>query len=104
MEASPVKSEPFLDPSWYLDTRANNHVTPNASVISVLTPYKGSTTVAMGNRQKLQIQITSNKNLSTKSHKFVLNNILHVPSASTNLLYVQRFAWDNNCRLIFDAN
>ena len=42
--------------------------------------------------------------LHTPNKKFHLQNILHVPSANKNLVFVQRFASDNNTCIEFHPN
>lgn len=91
------------NPTWYLDSRASTHVTPDVNNLSIHTPYSGPAKVAVGNGQSLLVQITSFGKISTL-YQFKLNNIFHVPNLSTSLLYVHQLAEDNNCLITFDAN
>lgn len=90
------------DPSWYLDTGASNHVTPDLSALSLQAPYNGPSEVCIGNDQNLTVTNKGSSILPTPIHTFSLRNILHVPSLSTNLLSVKKFVADNNCSLTFD--
>jgi len=41
------------DPLWYPDSRATNHLTPDASTLNHKTPYTGSEMVKIGNNTSL---------------------------------------------------
>ncbi|KAL5851272.1 hypothetical protein ACOSQ3_006390 [Xanthoceras sorbifolium] len=43
------------DPSWYVDSGATNHITPDFSNLSINNEYKGADRLAVGNGQKLPI-------------------------------------------------
>lgn len=91
-----------IDPTWYLDIGASNHVTPDFSALSLHSPYKGPTRVAVGSGQELQIKHTGSGTVKTPNHCFHLSNILHVLKLATNLISVNKFAKDNNCIIAFD--
>lgn len=95
---------PLPKPNRYLETRANNHVIPDISALSLHSPYTGPVEVAVGNMQTLLVKHTSIGILPTLAHNFKLNKILHVPLLSMNLLSVQQLASDNNCSITFDSN
>ncbi|CAN0829352.1 Retrovirus-related Pol polyprotein from transposon RE1 [Linum grandiflorum] len=42
-------SPTVLDPSWYFDTGASDHVTPDFNKLTVADPYSGSDTLQVGN-------------------------------------------------------
>lgn len=91
------------DGSWYLDTGASNHVSPNINSLAINSPYSGPNKIIVGNDQNLPIQHIGPGVVSTSNHSFHLHNILHVPNITTKLLSVHKFAQDNNCVLSFDA-
>lgn len=37
-----------IDPTWYLETGASNHITHDFFVLSLHSPYKGKANVAVG--------------------------------------------------------
>lgn len=96
-------SPEVIDPNWYLDTRANNHITPDFLALSLHSLYKGPGKVAVGLGQELQIKHTGSGTVNTPTHHFSLSNILHVSSLTTNLIYVNKFTKDNNYIVSFDA-
>ena len=55
----------------------------------------------MGNGASLHISHIGSNTISTPFASFRLNNMLHVPNISTNLLSMHHFANDNNCLFIF---
>ena len=89
--------------TWILDTRATDHFTPDLTDLPDCSSYIDSQLVSVGNGQQLPISSISNAQLLTSSALFQLQKILHVPSMSSNLLYVYRFCHDNNCSFYFDA-
>ena len=50
----------------------------------------------MGDRQGLPIQNTGNTSLLSSFKSFDLNNVLHVPKLTKNLLSVHKFPYDNS--------
>jgi hypothetical protein len=81
---------------WYLDSGANSHVTSGLENISLQQPYQGNENVTVGNGNGLQITTTGSSPLLTPNTQLRLNNILHCPNASSNLLFIQKFCKDNN--------
>jgi hypothetical protein len=58
----------------------------------------------VGNGQNLPINTIGNTHLYTQTHKFCLNNVLHVPEIASNLLSVNKLCHDNNCSCFFDSH
>lgn len=61
-----------------------------------LFPYHVNDSVLVGNGVSLPITHTSCLPLTLGSHKFQLNNVLHVPSLKKNLLSASQFTKDNS--------
>jgi hypothetical protein len=57
----------------------------------------------VGNGSGLRIANTGSSLLSTSISQFHLNNILHCPNASSNLLSIQKFCRDNHCYFILTS-
>jgi hypothetical protein len=89
--------------SWYLDNGANHHITSALEKFSLLQPYQVDENVIMGNEGGLHIANTSSSLVSISNSKFQLQNILHCPHASSNLLLIQKFCDDNHCFFILTA-
>lgn len=98
--------ETVFDPSWYPDSGATNHITPYSSNMFSKSVYNGDGRIKMANGDTTHIHHTGNSLLfSPKSIKpLFLNNLLHVPSISKNLLSVSQFSRDNRVYFEFHAD
>lgn len=83
--------------TWYADSEANNHVTPDLESLADQQAFQGPDSEAVGNGEGLQILHTGSSSFYSSQSKFHLRHILHCPSASINLLSIQRFCRDNDC-------
>ncbi|KAL6322734.1 hypothetical protein AAG906_015420 [Vitis piasezkii] len=82
------KKKNIKNESWYMDTGATHHLTPNLNKLNSHTPFAGSDKVMVGNA----------------SRSLNLKNILHVPQLTTNLISVNRLCTDNNVTVEFFTN
>ena len=89
---------------WFFDTGATHHLTNNSMPFTNLHPYSGSDQVTVSNGHSIPIFHTGNMFLSHSSQQFKLQNVLHVPQISTNLVSVSRFCIDNNVFFEFHSN
>lgn len=64
---------------WLLDYGVTNHITNDLFNLHMVAPYPTNDTVTGANGKGLNIANFGNSNLSTKSHNFRLNYMLHVP-------------------------
>ncbi|GAA0159080.1 hypothetical protein LIER_15949 [Lithospermum erythrorhizon] len=83
--------------TWYPDSGALAHITGNPKLLTSLTPFYGSTTVMVGNGNKLPITHTTLHNLQ-------LNNVLLVTALKKNLISIQKLCQDNNCLAEFSSS
>jgi hypothetical protein len=94
-------NEEFANHDWLADSGANTHVvTPDSSLLTNPQPFDGSDTVGVGNGVGLHIKQTGSSlvhSSTTPSSNFLLSHILHCPSASANLLSINKFCKDNKC-------
>lgn len=95
-------SSDTINASWYLDSRATNHLTNNLNNLSLYQPYEGEDHVTIADGNQLPMHHTGTGLLPTPSTTLKLHNILHVPSISSNLISVQKLAANNNCTITFD--
>lgn len=68
------------------------------------TPYNGSNEVIIGNRASLPIANIGQVTLPTPHPNTNLQNILHVPTLSHNLLAIHQLISNNNCTISLDNN
>jgi histone deacetylase 1/2 len=85
-----------VDPSWYADTGATDHLTNELDKLHMKEQYHGKDHVHTANGAGMRITHIGHSTLPTSSHPLYLKNILHVPSVTRNLLSVKRFSRDNN--------
>ena len=87
--------------TWYPDSGSSHHVTPNADNLHNRVPYAGQDQLYIGNGQGMKILSAGNSVLSSQPKSFALNNILHVPTITKNLLFVHQFTIENNVFIEF---
>lgn len=86
-----------FDASWYLDSRASNHITPTLSNVTNRAAYNGIDQIYLANGTCIAIShLGCAKVQQNFSSKPLFLNHLHAPSASKNLISVSMFAFDNN--------
>ncbi|PNX94499.1 retrovirus-related Pol polyprotein from transposon TNT 1-94, partial [Trifolium pratense] len=97
---SPIPDmETLSTASWYPDSGASHHLTYNPNNLAYRIPYQGHDQVTMGNGQGVSIQSLGHSHFYSPNNPSVrlkLNELLHVPNISKNLLSVSKFAQDNN--------
>jgi len=92
---------------WYPDSGATHHVTPDASNLMDVSSFSGSDQMYIGNGQGLTINSISSMSFSSPfspNTTLTLNNLLHVPSITKNLVSVSQFCKDNNVFFEFHSN
>jgi transposase InsO family protein len=90
------------DPNWYSDTGATHHLTSELANLNVCADeYHGPDQIRVGNGTSLPIKHIGSTQLSTPTASFLLNNVLHVPQISKNLISVRKFTKDTNTSMDF---
>ena len=93
------------DYNWYPDTGATNHLTSDLSNLNLqYEEYVGTDQIHVGNRASLAITHIGSFSLPSSSKSFILQNVLHVPHITKNLILVSQFTKDNDCFLEFHPN
>lgn len=88
-------SSTSTDQTWYPDSGATNHVTPDRSNLMTAAPYTGTGRVLMGNGKSIPIANVGSSSVLAGSRLLHLQNVLHVPIVCKNLISVGQFAKDN---------
>jgi len=88
-----------MEETWYLDTRANHHMTSDTSEVQGIHFYLENDSVMVGNGNGLQISSIGQVSLPATDIK--LNNVLIVPDIRKKLLLVSQFTKEHNCYFIF---
>jgi histone deacetylase 1/2 len=90
-----------VDPGWYMDTGATDHLTNELDKLTVKENYRGNDQVHAANGNGMQIHHIGHSSLPTPSSQSLhLKGVLHVPSVTRSLLSVRRFTLDN--RVFFE--
>ncbi|KAL4295800.1 hypothetical protein GQ457_12G006140 [Hibiscus cannabinus] len=95
---SPVVWE---DVSWFPNSGATAHLTPDAGMLHNFVPYVGAGKISVANGESIPISHVGNSMLSSNSRSLVLTNLLHVPFVKKNMLSVSKFTKDNNVSIEF---
>jgi hypothetical protein len=90
------------DPNWYSDSGATHHLTSDLANLNVRADeYHGPDQIRVGNGTSLPIKHIGSTQFSTPTTSFLLNNVLHVPQISKNLISVHKFTKDTNTSMAF---
>ena len=74
--------------NWYTDTGATDHITNEVDKLHITNKYNGQDRVRTAEGTGMHISHIGHSILRTPHDSFNLNNVLHVPGASKNLLSV----------------
>jgi len=90
--------------TWFPDTGANQHVTPDLGTLTDSAPYLGNDYLHVGDGKGLDISHIGHTKLHSPKRMFTLSNVLHVPHITKPLLSVQKFCHDNHVYFEFHAS
>jgi hypothetical protein len=71
-----------VDPNWYTDTGATDHITSDLDRLALREQYHGGETVQVGNGTGLEIMHIGSCSFNTATRPLALKNVLHVPHIS----------------------
>lgn len=90
-----------VDTNWYIDSGSTDHITNALENLTTHEQYTGHDQIHEANGKGMNISHIGNSIIHTPKRNFSFNNVLHVPSASKNLVSVHKFTTDNNVFLEF---
>jgi histone deacetylase 1/2 len=99
--ASSATTSYGVDTNWYMDSGATDHITSDLEKLSVRDRYHGGEHVHAANGSGMDISHVGHSFVHSPPHKMHLHNVLHVPTASKDLVSVHRLAKDNNVFIEF---
>ena len=82
---------------WLANSATTDHVTSSLNHLSFPKPYNGQDQLTVGNGQNLPITHIGNSLLSSSNSALYLNNVLRVPSVTSNIAFVHKICHDNKC-------
>lgn len=96
--AAAVMKEAYnIDPTWYADSAATDHITGELDKLTMKEAYNGQDQVHVANGVGMTIAHVGQSTVHTPSHSIFLNDVLHVPQATRNLASIHRLTSDNDC-------
>lgn len=98
MSAMVASPDLNVDSNWYPDSGAMNHLTNNFNNLSTRSENGEGSQIYVANGSCLPILHYGSASLSSlnNNRSLVLQNLLHVPSITKNLISVSQFARDNS--------
>jgi hypothetical protein len=84
-----------VDPEWYIDTGATDHIISELDKLAIHERYDGSDQVHTASGSGMPISHIGHTTIQFHNHDLV-KNILHVLNASKNLVFIHKFTYDNN--------
>jgi hypothetical protein len=79
------------EPIRYTDTGATDHITGELDKLMMHDRYNGTDQIRTASGAGMDIKHVGNFVIHTPNRDLHLNNVLHVPQATKNLVYVHRF-------------
>jgi hypothetical protein len=90
------------DLNWYSDSSTTQYLTNDLANLNVcVEEYTGSKSIRVGNGKSLSVTHIGTTQFSTPNSTFLLNDVLHVPQISKNLIFVHKFTNDTNTFMEF---
>jgi histone deacetylase 1/2 len=90
-----------VDTNWYSDTGATDHITSELDKLTMKEKYHGRDKINAANGAGMNISHIGHALVKSPSKHFHLNNVLHVPSATKNLVSIHRLTRDNHVYVRF---
>jgi hypothetical protein len=85
-----------VDPHWYLDTGATDHITSDLDHLFFHERYNGNDNVQVGNGAGLHIEHIGHSSINTFTKSLALRNVLHVPRITKYLVSIHPLTNDND--------
>jgi hypothetical protein len=85
-----------VNTEWYMDTGATNHITSELDKLTTREKYGGGDLVHTTSGLGMPIFHIGQSTIHSRDRNLILKDILHVPTASKNLVFVHKFTHDSN--------
>ncbi|KAJ9545937.1 hypothetical protein OSB04_025644 [Centaurea solstitialis] len=93
-----------MQPNWFFDTGASNHVTFDPSSLQNVSKYGGPDEIQLGNGTQLPIFYIGSTHITTPLKTLSLPDILKVPNLKRNLISVAKLCKTNKVSVEFFAS
>lgn len=84
-----------VDSNWYIDTGATDHITSDLDKLTIQEKYKGNDQVHTASGAGMAISHVGQSIIKTPTRDLYLNNVLHVPETTKDLIFAHKLAHDN---------
>ena len=99
-----VPSQVYTRGAGYKNSGATHRITLDPSLLNFTMPYTESNQLHIGNGKGLKILSYGSNTIPSSFYPLKLNNIFHVPKITKNLLFAQKFTYDNNVYFEFHSS
>ena len=89
------------DNTWYMDSGATHHFTPEFGQLQDPSTYCGDAQAMVGNGKHIDISHIGHVLISTPVRPIKLHNVLHTPEISKQLISVTKLCVDNKAFVEF---
>lgn len=90
--------------NWLMDSGTTHHLTFDLDNLAIHSENHGPKEVTLGNGSKFPISHIGKGSLFIYDKSYVLDNLLHVPNATQNLLSINSFTNSNQVSIEFFPN
>jgi hypothetical protein len=94
--ATAATSSYQIDPSWYMDSGATDHITSELENLSVKNKYQGGDQVHIASGICMNISYIGHTTFPTPKHSILLKDILYVPRTKKNLVSIDCLTTNNS--------
>jgi hypothetical protein len=85
-----------VNPNWYMDSRAMDHITGELKKLAIRNKYKGGDQIHTASGSRLNISYIGHTTFPTPKHNILLKDIMYVPRSKKNLVSIHRLTSDNS--------
>jgi hypothetical protein len=90
-----------VNPNWYADTGATDHITGELKKLAVWNKYQGADHIHMASGTGMDINHIGHTTVDTPNHPILLTNTIYVPKTRKNLVSIHRLTLDNSIYVEF---
>lgn len=87
--------------NWLMDSGTTHHLISDLANLSIHFEYQGPEKITLGNDSKLLISYIGASSIVSSNKKFKLEDNLHVPTVTQNLISISSFTASNNVSVEF---
>jgi hypothetical protein len=94
--AAAATSSYQIDPNWYMDSGATDHIIGELEKLAVRNKYQGGDQIHTASGSGMNISYISHTIFPTPKRSILLKDVLYVPRSNKNLVSIHRLTSDNS--------